>query len=370
VTAAASGRSLYLLRGDGHGGFAAATSIELPGGVTALATGEINRADGLTDIIVAAAAESGPKLLVFEGPEGALRSKPEEFSLSAEATSLALGQLDDDYPMDLAVGAGSELLIVRGRDRKLSLDEAQRAEVNKAVINRQLFPFAITSLAVGNFTGDNRNEIALLADDATVRVVSSSDKRPKPKGKTEWESEFLITDRLPFSARLIRAKVSSLPHDDLLVLDQNNKQLHILTDNAKARKQPSESAQGASGRHYVAASLDPEGEPVAVLPMRLNRHARDGFVILQRGHSSPSVVTPQSAMSFTVTTTADNGDNTSPISGSLRAAILSANANPGADTIDFDIGTGTPVINLSVALPAISEAVTIDGRQEGRPVCS
>lgn len=91
VAAAASGHGLYLLRGDGHGAFAAARSVKLPGRVTALVTGEINRADGLTDIIVAVAAESGPKLLAFEGPEGALRSKPEEFSLPGEAAALALG---------------------------------------------------------------------------------------------------------------------------------------------------------------------------------------------------------------------------------------------------------------------------------------
>jgi Tol biopolymer transport system component len=365
VAAAASSRSLYWLRGDGRGGFSAATSIELPGRVTAMVTGEINRADGLTDTVVAVSADSGPKLLVFEGPEGALRSKPEEFSLSADATSLALGQLDDDYPMDLAVGAGTELLIVRGRDRKLSVDETQRAEVREAVINRQSFSFAITSVAIGDFAGDNRAEIALLAEDGTARVVRARDKRQQPMGQTVWESELLTTDRLTSAARLISAKVSSLPYDDLLVLDHSDRQLHILTSHARARKQPNASPQEASSRHYAAASLEAEGEPVAVLPLRLNRHARDGFVVLERGHSSPSVVTQQSVVTFTVTTTADNGDNTSPIPGSLRAAILSANANPGADTIEFDIGTGTPVINLLVALPAIREAVTIDGNTGG-----
>ena len=207
-------------------------------------TGEINRADGLTDVVVAVVAESGPKLLIFEGPEGALRSKPEEFTLSAEATSLALGQLDDDYPMDLAVGAGSELLIIRGRDRKLSLDETQRAEVHKAVINRQSFPFVIRSIAVGDFTGDNRNEIALLADDATVRLVSKGRSRQKSKDKAEeWETKLLTTDPLPSSARLMRAKVSSLPHDDLLVLDQSNKQLQILTNDPSSKNQSGSSAQ-------------------------------------------------------------------------------------------------------------------------------
>ncbi len=50
VAAAYAGTTLYFLLGDGHGGFGASQPIQLPGAVTAMATGEINRADGLTDI--------------------------------------------------------------------------------------------------------------------------------------------------------------------------------------------------------------------------------------------------------------------------------------------------------------------------------
>jgi hypothetical protein len=56
-----------------------------------------------------------------------------------------------------------------------------------------------------------------------------------------------------------------------------------------------------------------------------------------------------------VTNTADSG------AGSLRQAITDANANAGADTINFAIGTGPQTISLLSVLPAISEAVIIDG---------
>lgn len=63
--------------------------------------------------------------------------------------------------------------------------------------------------------------------------------------------------------------------------------------------------------------------------------------------------TPQT---FTVTNTNDSG------AGSLRQAIIDANANLGADTIDFNIaGSGTQVIALSSALDTITEQVNIDG---------
>jgi hypothetical protein len=62
------------------------------------------------------------------------------------------------------------------------------------------------------------------------------------------------------------------------------------------------------------------------------------------------------ADTFTVTNTNDSG------AGSLRQAILDANATDGASVIDFDIpGSGVHTIRPSSALPTVTEQVTIDG---------
>jgi hypothetical protein len=62
------------------------------------------------------------------------------------------------------------------------------------------------------------------------------------------------------------------------------------------------------------------------------------------------------ANTYTVTATADSG------AGTLRQAILDANANSGADTIAFNIvGSGVHTIAPASALPAITGPVTIDG---------
>ena len=62
------------------------------------------------------------------------------------------------------------------------------------------------------------------------------------------------------------------------------------------------------------------------------------------------------AATFTVTTTADSG------AGSLRQAILDANATAGVDTIAFNIpGTGVQTIAPQTALPEVTDYVTIDG---------
>ena len=62
----------------------------------------------------------------------------------------------------------------------------------------------------------------------------------------------------------------------------------------------------------------------------------------------------------TQTITASNTNDSGP--GSLRQAILDANASPGTQTIDFNIpGAGVHTISLTSALPDITEAVIIDG---------
>ena len=67
---------------------------------------------------------------------------------------------------------------------------------------------------------------------------------------------------------------------------------------------------------------------------------------------------------FTVTNAGDNGNNAAPLSGSLRAAIVQADAlAPGtASTIKFAIPGGAfQTINLQAPLPKITTPATIDG---------
>jgi hypothetical protein len=65
---------------------------------------------------------------------------------------------------------------------------------------------------------------------------------------------------------------------------------------------------------------------------------------------------PAGAAELTVTSTGDSGP------GTLRQAILDANADTDADTIVFDIsGTGVHTILLASTLPVIVAPVTIDG---------
>src|ERR1051326_1246231 len=60
------------------------------------------------------------------------------------------------------------------------------------------------------------------------------------------------------------------------------------------------------------------------------------------------------ATTFIVT----SGNSSGP--GTLSEAIMLANANPGADTISFAVGSGPVIISLASPLPVITGATTID----------
>src|SRR5918995_5038985 len=63
---------------------------------------------------------------------------------------------------------------------------------------------------------------------------------------------------------------------------------------------------------------------------------------------------PGYAATFVVTNTNDSGP------GSLRQAILDANANPGSDVVNFNIGSGLKTITPASGFP-ITDPVLIDG---------
>ncbi|GEM_PF-827133 len=353
IAATRGGVALYLLRGNGAGGFYPAEALQLPGSVTALTTGDLNRRDGLEDVVVAIASPQGAQALVFEWPEGALEGEPEIFDLPAPATALAIGQLDDHYAFDLAITAGSDVLIISGRDRNLGLDASRQATVSPAIIQRHALGFDIVSMALGNFIWDEAAalEIALLAPDGGIHILDSS-------GATR------STLSAPPTAQLVRAKVSNFPTDDLIALDPVNRQVHIL--NADSH-QP----DGISG---LLASLDADGAPVAVLPMRLNGDALSDLVILAEGASAPIVAPTAPMTTFVVNSSYDGAyayddDHNDGVCHSqaggctLRAAIEQANAAacPGADLIQFNIGAPGSVARISpVQTLKITDMLTID----------
>jgi hypothetical protein len=342
IAAAARGSdTLYLLPGDGRGGFGEPQPADLPGRVTAMAAGEINRADGLVDLAVGIAGSRGPQALLFESPNGALNASPEAFDLPAEPASMSIGRIDGDQSGDLAVAAGDQLVVVEGRDRKLSLDDARRAEVKPAAVAVRAFQSTITAVAIGDFA--NRYRLAVLFDDGAVQLIGTASidgAESSLSNYGRWQArEVLRTSRSSNtspSSLLLAARISNHSGQDLIVAD-------------------SDRLRFVAGGVEAVATFRESDVPVAALPMQLNGDARSDLVMLRSSRSSPSVTLTAPEATFTVTTAADSGP------GSLRDAITQANSTPGADAINFSIGSGLQTINLLSPLPAIIETVAING---------
>jgi uncharacterized repeat protein (TIGR01451 family) len=347
ITGEIGGTAISLLKGDGRGGLMAGQTIKLPARMTAAAVGDVNRMDGLADIVVAVSDASGARLLVFEDGKGAINAAPETISLPAAASAINIAQLDDDYPLDIAVACDRDLLLITGRDRHHATAAGQQGDAMPPVVTRLRMPQPIVTIAAGDFAGDDINELAVLTSDGTCSILSKA---------ADWKAATSV--RLPVNAQssaksqapsLLALRWSDRRKADLVVNDHAASRLHVVTGGA------GDAAVTASSLR-VAGALDVEGDAVAVLPMRLNSDAFDDLVVLRGGASQPSVMMTAPLQTFTVTNTNDSG------AGSLRDAITSANQNPGADAISFSIaGSGTQTINLLTALPLIGGALTIDG---------
>jgi hypothetical protein len=389
--------ALYLHSGDGLGGFAPAIIIRLPGQLTALTSGEMNRRDGLPDVVTAVRTSNGPQLLVFEDPAGAFAAPPEHVDLGAEAIDLALGQLDGVSGIDLAIATRSELSILHGRDRK-----RLAAIATPAAVSRLQLAFPIVAVAIGDFVSENpsQNDLAVLSEDGAVLLVTHSPRthgnvrRPygdvdvedwTPVGSGEWRLSREI-GRLeaapPDNGRigLLRARFVGGPNDDLVVVGSDGDHLHLMTAERTAKSRPVRSRSWltppdalpsgpgdprrmlkahhrADDAHSTApippslsaTAVNVEASPRDVVTLRLNSDALSDLVVLVDDRPEPVVINTKAGEIVVVDSTTDLIDgvttsisdlNASPGADgviSLREAITAANNTLGADTVHFNI---------------------------------
>ncbi len=134
----------------------------------------------------------------------------------------------------------------------------------------------------------------------------------------------------------------------------------------------SDPATGVQARTFLGTTTVPIGSTVISVTLPVSLVAGQIVVATATANTSPietsSFSNPVTIVNpFQVTNTADSG------LGSLRQAIINANASTGTDTITFAIGgTGPFAIALASALPAITDTVVLDGTTQagfsGTPV--
>ena len=345
------------LRGDGSGRLTSADPVPLPGKLTAMIEGDVNRRDGMTDLIVAVARDGAAELLVFESPLGALRGAPEIHRVPAPATELTTGFFRSLMPSIAAV-AGSELVIVHGRDRRLTHAGILRATVAPArvdTIDLRAAGIAIASPRVED--GPWQDLLVLLANGDIARV---SGNRPGaiPTGGpiTVYTGR---QHRLSPDARLVAAKCSVKPGDDLFVIDPEGSGVSFIE--LETGQRSVSFADISSGRFApaaVAMRLGPSSLRSLLVAGLDDSLSLTEIVALRRGafDVNDNNDDPDFALDGVCETASGNGVCT------LRAAIQEANASTGPHTITFTgMTSGDQTIYPLSALPTLGQTMTIDG---------
>ncbi|HKV94335.1 MAG TPA: hypothetical protein VJW20_17435 [Candidatus Angelobacter sp.] len=365
VIAAKGSSALYVFAGDGKGNFAAPEQVNLPGGITVMAGGDLGRVQPFKQIIVGINAASGPELAIFTGGANGL-DPVAAFPLSGPASNLNFADFGDGNT-DLAFLAGGKVQILRAATMKLQ---------------QVSLPITASALAVGKFVNDRipGQQLALLTADGALHIVAHNEfdaraytidelktmrKGARVLGEANplmpvkafpvngWKIVEDINAAATFPAGqapvMFRTRISDHQMDDVMVLNGASGLLTIV--------QHPDVAPGAQTFLPAVLSTRPySGNPLAAIPQRINIDGRAGVLAIHAGESSPSMLMPLPDPTFTVNRT-DDPTPVSPIANacngvandcSLREAILKANANNNGatttDTITVPAGTYTLTI--------------------------
>src|SRR2546425_5202552 len=82
IAASRGDNALHFFEGNGKGDFGSHRAIPLTGRVTALASGEINRPDGIADLAVGLYRVEGPSVAIFSSPEGVVSAEGEDLPVA------------------------------------------------------------------------------------------------------------------------------------------------------------------------------------------------------------------------------------------------------------------------------------------------
>jgi hypothetical protein len=357
--AAKDGNTMYISAGDGKGGFRAPRPIQLAGRITALLTANLQPGQLGADVIVGLQKGSASALAVYHFGRDHAGELRREHTVPGPVSSLAIANFDTALYPDVLIVAGQRLMLLHGEPTGGGRMESIG------------LPFAVDSAVAGHFNRAlSGMQIAALRSDGSVAVLSRDKAhtllpsrgvrvpiRPMAEqplaSSWRWRRSIGATIQRPGSvgsqsrgrARLLAARISGLPSDDVIVFDDERTELRIWNlENGPE-----------TGGQEGALTLSAAQPFVAVTPMRLNVMGAPGLVMLTEHSLAPVVLTQVPVVTYHVTATPDSqsGICTTPSGNpltstctTLRAAVIAANANPGHDAIVFDVN-GTITLSVS-----------------------
>lgn len=330
--------TVHVLLGNGDGTLTPGPVYASVGAPLWLELGDLN-ADGLLDIATANVGSNTLAILLGNG-DGSFQA-PFAVATASQPSSLALGDVNADGRTDIVVanayGANSAgVLLGNGDGTFLPPVQFPTGFRPLAVELADVDDDAILDLLVAN-TGDSTVGVLLGAGDGTFQPHQAYDVGITPTSVAACD---VNGDGFP----------------DLVVAnDGGDSTVSILLGRGM-------------GTFMVQTIVPVDPVPISVVTADFNRDGRVDLATANGNGNSASVLlngidgsftgqttTVRVGNVYTVTTTANAG------AGSLRQAILNANAHAGPDTITFAIPGAGRAITLSSALPAISGEVAIDG---------
>jgi CSLREA domain-containing protein len=384
ITASRSSNELVLLIGDGKGNFSEPREIFVGGNVSVMTVSDVNRLDGLADVIVGV----GNEVLVYQGLGDILSREPSRISLSNNVETIAVGQLDANSFTDIAVGNGNQISIISGSDDKNEVNDLPQS-------------FGVRSLVVGDFVPDRefRSEIATLDEAGAIHILSRGDLDTRPVTRHEqmasqvrdykakgnlvpqrilnqlskedllepvklaepdnqsWNEydQFFggVPSRSVSSNAILTSGRLSNSGEDLIVLDSDNNQINVMPM-AVAESESGEKVSYAGKRQSV--KFDLESSPIVAIIGRFNFDSEKDLLVLQSGKTEASTIVSAPQAAFTVNNAGDAVDNnlgngicaTAGGVCTLRAAIMESNKLAGTDSITINSGLN---ITLSTGNP-------------------
>lgn len=350
VAAGKDNPDLIYLFGDGYGKFSEPMTLSLNSGITTMTGGDLNRIDGLSDIVLGLANQS---VAIIQGSAEKWGAEIVFINFQQAITDLAIGQLDTNYPIDLAISSGNSVYIQPGYDQQ-TISPSQRPSL---VENSLGFP--VSGIALGDFLpseGAALEIAAISATDGSILLTPAYSGTVSPELSVSLERTITNESSRPATG-FYAGKSSTLRSDDLFSIDSLNGSLRIFNPDY----------MGSSGLQEVA---EVNGSPItALLPVKLNVDAISDLIIITEGSVYPQILLSDPVHTFVVNYS-DGLDDDTPGDGicdasgpslnwnmcTLRAAIQEANASPGLDKI---IVSGW--YSLSSQEPDITEAIILEG---------
>ena len=155
--------------------------MELPGTLTAMASGDVNRTDGLADLVIGIGGAT-PSVQVYDSIGNVFTNETRAIPVSYQPNIIAIGQLDEN----------SFTRYCRGERSRCNDHFGRRPRCSGSAKPQTLSQyFDIGSMIIGDFFPDRdyRMELALLGSDGMIHIIKRGDLDTRPVTQSEYLGE-------------------------------------------------------------------------------------------------------------------------------------------------------------------------------------